>query len=43
MATRKIPDGEFDIVVVGSGMSGLCSASMLAQMGKRVLVLEQHE
>jgi all-trans-retinol 13,14-reductase len=28
--------------VIGSGLSGLQSASMLAQNGKKVLVIEQH-
>jgi monoamine oxidase len=31
---------EWDCIVVGAGMSGLCCASRLAQKGHRVLVLE---
>ena len=34
--------GEYDAIVIGSGMGGLSAASMLAQQGKRVLLLEQH-
>jgi all-trans-retinol 13,14-reductase len=36
------PSGPWDYVVIGSGMGGMTTAAMLAKMGKRVLVLEQH-
>lgn len=34
--------GEFDAIVIGSGMGGLSVASTLAQQNKRVLLLEQN-
>jgi phytoene dehydrogenase-like protein len=45
-ARRGTPDplsGTYDAIVIGSGLGGLTSASLLAQLfGKRVLVLERH-
>ncbi|MCS7206046.1 MAG: NAD(P)/FAD-dependent oxidoreductase [Leptospiraceae bacterium] len=36
-------DNQFDVIVIGSGIGGLTSASLLSKLfGKRVLVLEQH-
>lgn len=34
--------GPWDAIVIGSGMGGMTSAAMLAKLGQRVLVLEQH-
>ena len=33
---------DIDTIIIGSGISGLTNASLLAQTGRRVLVLEQH-
>lgn len=38
----KVPEG-LDAIIIGSGMSGLSCAAILARMGKKVLVLEQHD
>ncbi|MEM6454876.1 MAG: NAD(P)/FAD-dependent oxidoreductase [Acidobacteriota bacterium] len=40
--SRESPEGPWDAIVVGSGMSGMTCAAMLAKLGRRVLVLEQH-
>jgi all-trans-retinol 13,14-reductase len=36
------PSGPFDVIIIGSGMGGMTTAAMLAELGKKVLVLEQH-
>ncbi len=40
--SHEIPDGTWDYVVIGSGMGGMTAAAVLARLGRRVLVLEQH-
>ena len=32
----------YDVIIIGSGISGLCCAALLSMEGKRVLVLEKH-
>lgn len=39
---NKIPT-DIDVIVIGSGISGLSTAGLLSKVGKRVLVLEQHD
>lgn len=39
---RHIPEQAWDYIVIGSGMGGMTAAALLAKLGKRVLVLEQH-
>lgn len=39
---RQKPEGVYDVVIIGSGMSGIGLAAILAKEGKRCLVLERH-
>lgn len=38
---RKVPEN-IDFIVIGSGISGLATAALLAKQGKKVVVIEQH-
>ena len=40
--TDDIQEEKFDVIIIGSGMSGLTTAALLAQHGQNVLVLEKH-
>lgn len=40
--SARAPDTEWDAVVIGSGAGGMTTAAMLAKLGRKVLVLEQH-
>ena len=40
--SHEIPDGAWDYVVIGTGIGGMAAAAMLSKLGRRVLVLEQH-
>jgi len=41
--SSKVKDEKFDAVVIGSGIGGLTTATILSKAGKKVLVLEQHD
>lgn len=40
--TKDSIEGPWDVLIIGSGISGLAAAAILSEEGKRVLVLEQH-
>lgn len=35
-------EAHYDTIVIGSGIGGLCNAALLAKLGQKVCVLEQH-
>jgi len=39
---RNKPTDDFDCIIIGSGMSGLTLAAVLAKEGKKCLILERH-
>ena len=39
---KTMPDGPYDTIVIGSGIGGMTAAALLAELGDRVLILEQH-
>ena len=39
---KKKADSHYDVIVIGSGIGGLCNAALLSKLGKKVCVLEQH-
>jgi all-trans-retinol 13,14-reductase len=40
--SRDAKPGEYDAIVIGSGMGGMTAAALLSKIGLKVLVLEQH-
>ena len=40
---NKVLNEKWDAIVVGSGIGGLTTAVILSKVGKKVLVLEQHD
>ena len=40
--SKEIIKDRYDVIIIGSGISGLCSAALLAMEGKSVLLLEKH-
>jgi 3-oxosteroid 1-dehydrogenase len=41
--TKAISDGPYDVIVVGSGAAGMLAAIRLAELGRRVVVIEKSD
>jgi all-trans-retinol 13,14-reductase len=41
--TNTLPTGDLDVIVIGSGMGGMTTATALSRFGHKVLLLEQAE
>ncbi len=39
---KERADDHYDVIVIGSGIGGLCNATLLSRLGYKVCVLEQH-
>ncbi len=39
---KTMPEGPWDVIVIGSGMGGMTAGALLSKLGHRVLILEQH-
>eukprot|EP01065_Artemidia_motanka_P003329 TRINITY_DN11599_c0_g1_i1.p1 TRINITY_DN11599_c0_g1~~TRINITY_DN11599_c0_g1_i1.p1 ORF type:complete len:651 (+),score=191.74 TRINITY_DN11599_c0_g1_i1:85-1953(+) len=39
---KRVPEN-LDVIVIGSGIGGMAAAALLSRMGKKALVLEQHD
>ncbi|MCB9477490.1 MAG: NAD(P)/FAD-dependent oxidoreductase [Deltaproteobacteria bacterium] len=40
--SKTSPESHWDYIVIGSGMGGMACAALLAKLGRKVLVIEQH-
>ena len=40
--SSELTQESYDVIIIGSGIGGLCSAALLSMKGKKVLVLEKH-
>lgn len=40
---KKLVNKDIDVIIVGSGISGLTVGGLLAKAGKKILILEQHD
>ena len=38
----SIANQKYDVLIIGSGVSGLCTAALLSKIGKKVLLIEKH-